>query len=122
MPITGISSVWYPVEDWERAKQFYADILGLRLDACNDTAGWAAFSAGEGNPPLFLVRKPEMVRRGGGAVVGFEVTEYATLRHKIIAFGTQIDNDVQESDTVRIYTVYDPDGNALELSETKPHP
>ena len=58
MPITSISSIWYAVEDWERAKQFYNEILGLHLNACSDEAGWAAYHAGEGGLPFFLVRKP----------------------------------------------------------------
>ncbi len=119
MPITSMSSVWYPVADWERAKRFYADILGLRLDVCSDTAGWAVFYAGATDIPFFLVRKPTIENRAGGGVVSFDVTDIETMLQKIADFGCLVDANVQESDSVRIYTVYDPDGNALELSEPK---
>ncbi len=119
MPITEISSVWYPVEDLERAKRFYSEILGLILHACDDDSGWAAFHAGTGGTPFFLVRKPEAGTRGGGAVVTFEVTDCQTFLQYLVDWDVNIDPLIQESDSVRIYTIYDPDGNAIELSETK---
>lgn len=117
MPITSISSVWYPVKEWEPAKRFYSEALGLSAIARNDETGWAAFSAGEASPPVFLVRKPAAEGRGG-AVVTFDVTDAEAMLERIGAFGAKVDAHIQEGDAVRIYTVYDPDGNAVELSET----
>jgi predicted enzyme related to lactoylglutathione lyase len=119
MPVTAIASVWYPVTDWERAKAFYTGVLGLSLEAYDDIAGWAAYRVGLGSPPFFLVRKPVAALPGGGGTVTFAVTESGPLREQIVASGGRVNTYIQESAAVRIYTVYDPDGNVLELSEKK---
>ena len=40
-----ISAVWYPVSQWEAAKTFYGEVLGLALAQVNDTAGYGVADA-----------------------------------------------------------------------------
>ena len=86
MPIQSIVSVWYPVSDWQRAKRFYTEVLGLQIEACDDTAGWIACRAPAGGPPLFLVRKPSTDMKGG-AVVSFDVDDVDDLIPQVVAAG-----------------------------------
>ncbi len=120
MPILGMSSIWYPVAEWERAKTFYTDLLGLSLQACDNAAGWASLAVGSPSIPFFLVRNARKAG-SGGPVLGFDVTDAATLLSRLTTAGIRVDAHVQEGAGVRIYTVYDPDGNAIELSETIQH-
>ena len=117
MPVTGISSICMYVADWEQAKRFYGEVLGLQSASCSDSAGWAAFATSSPAPPFFLIRNPARAGKSGGTVVGFDTTDTAALLEAIRRAGGKVGEDVQEGEGVRIYTVYDPDGNALELSE-----
>jgi len=119
MTLKGLASIYYPVADWPRAKRFYGEALGLALTACDDQAGWAAFSIGPSAPPLFLCKKPEAAGANGGPVVGFLVADADAVMQRIVDAGGSIDGNVQEGPTVKIFTVRDPDGNTLELSEPK---
>ena len=119
MSIQAVASIWYPVSDWERAKAFYGGTLGLQLDFSDDESGWAAYSTERPGPPFFLVHKPEEAGGGGGGVIGFLVTNTHEFLDRLALAGVTIDDEVQDSDTVRIYTIYDPDGNPIELTEPK---
>lgn len=111
-----INAVWYPVRNWQAAKHFYGELLGLKLNHCNDDMGWAAYGT-ENGVPIFLVRKPEMAGRGGGATVTLETADFEGLIERLRKVGVKIDDDQPETDTVQLVTAYDPDGNAVEISK-----
>jgi predicted enzyme related to lactoylglutathione lyase len=112
-----ISAVWYPVSRWQEAKRFYCEVLGLSQTHCDDERGWVAFSTGSG-PPLFLVRRPERVGKGGGAVVTLECPDVDALRERLTRTGGRVEEELQEGAGVQIFTFYDPDGNYLKASES----
>jgi predicted enzyme related to lactoylglutathione lyase len=114
-----IAAVWYPVSRWQEAKRFYSEVLGLPQTLCDDERGWVAFSTG-GGPPLFLVRRTELVGKGGGAVVTLECPDLDALRERLTRAGARLEEQLQEGGAVRILTFYDPDGNCLETSEAVP--
>lgn len=117
VPVVGIASVWYPVSNWERAKRFYGEALGLRLLSADDQAGWAAFAA-ESSVPFFLVRQPAYDGDREGGVVSFKVTEADAMLERLIAAGARVGpTDLQPA--IRNITVYDPDGNRFELTEAR---
>lgn len=117
MPVTGISSVWYPVSVWERAKRFYGEALGLRLLSADDQAGWAAYSA-ESAVPFFLLRQPEQAGAKHGAVVSFHVTEADALLERLVAAGATV-GPIDLQPAIRNITLFDPDGNRFELTEAR---
>jgi predicted enzyme related to lactoylglutathione lyase len=109
-----ISAVWYAVSQWEEAKRFYCEVLGLKLNHWSDEAGWAAFST-DGGPPFFLVRRPDLVGGQGNATVTFETADLDAFHERLARAGVPVE-PIQESNA-RIFTLYDPDGNRLEVSE-----
>jgi len=109
-----ISAVWYAVNRWDEAKHFYGEVLGLKQTYCNDEAGWAAFAT-DGTPPLFLVRRPDSVRGDANATVTLETERLEALYGRLAQMGVRVE-PIQEANT-RIFTLYDPDGNRLEVSE-----
>jgi predicted enzyme related to lactoylglutathione lyase len=109
-----MAAVWYPVRDWEEAKHFYGEVLGLQAARADDAAGWVAYATG--GPPLFIVRRPELAGLPGGPVVTFDHPDLEDLRDRIAASGCRVDEELQLSGPLLIMTFYDPDGNRLEAS------
>ena len=109
-----LAAVWYPVSQWEAAKAFYGEILGLEVTQVNDDLGWAAYNSG--SLPLFIIRRPELVA-GGGAVATFRVADLEALHDRLVSSGAQVDEQLQLSGNLLIMTFYDPDGNRLEAAQ-----
>ncbi len=119
-----ITAIWFPVSDWEKAKQFYGGALALPVTHVNDADGWAAYATG--GVPLFIVRRP---RRGGddthglgGAIVTFASDDLEALRDRIEAAGARVENQLERSGDLLIMTFYDPDGHRLEASQVVAKP
>ena len=110
-----ISAIWFPVTDWERAKAFYGQALGLPLRQLNDADGWAAYATG--GAPLFIVRRPAARAGARGPVVTFASDDLEALRDRLEAAGARVENDLAHSGDLLIMTFYDPDGHRLEASQ-----
>jgi catechol 2,3-dioxygenase-like lactoylglutathione lyase family enzyme len=63
--VKGVANVWVPVEDVERALNFYQNILGFSV--IKQDGPWAEVDANGLNG-----REPEGVQAGGGPVVTFQ--------------------------------------------------
>jgi predicted enzyme related to lactoylglutathione lyase len=111
-----MNAIWYPIRDWEAAKRFYGETLGLKQTQVSDEQGWAAYAVA-GGPPFFLVRKPERAGVPGGAVITFEVDDLAATREQLLRADVRIDGATQEGTVFRVITAYDPDGNMVEISQ-----
>ncbi|MDF2626691.1 MAG: Glyoxalase-like domain [Symbiobacteriaceae bacterium] len=111
-----INSMWYPIAQWLAAKRFYGELLGLTQTHCSDEMGWAAYDTGTG-VPLFLVRKPNRAGVPGGAVVTFECENVDEVIARLKQAGVKVESSGAEGDSVRTFSIYDPDGNLLELSD-----
>jgi catechol 2,3-dioxygenase-like lactoylglutathione lyase family enzyme len=108
-----IAAVRYPVDQWQAAKHFYRDVLGLPLIDSDDGLGHATFGT-EGGPPLELVRHPVRAGAGGGAMVSLVCPDVEALRARLLEAGARVEPELQESPSARILTFYDPDGNPIE--------
>lgn len=111
-----INAIWYPVAQWQAAKRFYGELLGLRQTQCSDEMGWAAYDDGSGLP-LFLVRRPNRAGVPGGAVVTLECADLDETVARLKQAGVKVEWAGNEGDSVRTFSIYDPDGNLLELSD-----
>jgi predicted enzyme related to lactoylglutathione lyase len=67
--LRGVAVVWMPVENIERAKSFYRDILGLAIQ--NEDGPWAEVNANELTIGL-NGREPGGTAAAGGPVVTFQ--------------------------------------------------
>ncbi|MCC7358532.1 MAG: VOC family protein [Anaerolineales bacterium] len=110
-----LSAIWFPVSDWERAKAFYGQALGLPLRQLNDADGWAAYATG--GAPLFIVRRPGLPANPGGPVVTFASDDLEALRDRLETAGARVNNDLAHSGDLLIMTFYDPDGHRLEAAQ-----
>ena len=117
--LKGLAYVLLPSSDLVRSVGFYKDVLGLPLVWLEREQGHAAVQADD----LLLVLSTREPPKGeGGAVLAFEVEAIdaacATLREKGVVFKEGID----EHGGRRTARFSDPDGNLLELNQTKPPP
>ena len=113
--IEGISTVWVPVTDMDRALEFYGDTLGLDIEQQDDD--WSLVLAG--HVRIGLNGRPDESPAGeGGAVIAFGVSdEIEDAIDQLRAEGVDIAGDVSEHPWGKVATFRDPDGNELQLYE-----
>lgn len=114
--IQGVSNIWMPVEDIERAVDFYQNKLGLPIVKQN--GNWAEFEA-DGLRIGLNGREPQGARIGGGPVLTFSPDESLedavdTLSNQGVDFAAGI----SEHPWGRVATFKDSEGNDLQLYES----
>ncbi len=109
-------SVTFSVRDLDRACDFYASMLGLKLAYRNKKTGWAEFDLG---PARLALQQREPYGGGANPLVTIRVTNIdrtvATLKQRGVAFEN---NGVIHDDFFgRWVHCKDIDGNVLNLFE-----
>jgi predicted enzyme related to lactoylglutathione lyase len=113
--IDGISVVWVPVSDMDRALEFYGDTLGLDIEQQEDD--WSMVVAGAVRIGL-NGRNEENSGGEGGAVIAFAVSDdIEDSVSELSAAGVEIAGGVSEHPWGKVATFLDPDGNELQLYE-----
>lgn len=113
--IQGVSNVWMPVQDIDRAMDFYQNKLGLNM--VKQDGNWAEFEQ-DGLRIGLNGREPEGARIGGGPVLTFkpdEVMEDAVSRFE--EQGIEFAAGIAEKPWGRVATFKDSEGNDLQLYE-----
>lgn len=109
-----MNAIWYPVAKWEEAKRFYGEILGLRQTHCSDELGWVAYNVGP--VPFFLVRNADRAGVPGGGAITLEHEDIDGIYRLLRDAGVRVEETTRETDSVRNLTLFDQDGNMLEIS------
>lgn len=113
--IDGISVVWLPVSDMDKALEFYGDTLGLDIEQQEDE--WSMVVAGSVRIGL-NGRDQESSGGEGGAVIAFAVSDdIEAAVDELKAAGVSIAGDVTEHPWGKVATFLDPDANELQLFE-----
>jgi predicted enzyme related to lactoylglutathione lyase len=113
--IDGISVVWLPVSDMDRALEFYGDTLGLDIEEHQDD--WSLVVAGATRIGL-NGRSEEMAGGEGGAVIAFAVSDdIDSAVDELATAGVEVAGGVSEHPWGKVATFRDPDGNELQLFE-----
>jgi predicted enzyme related to lactoylglutathione lyase len=113
--IKGMANVWVPVEDTDRAVDFYENTLGLPV--VKRDGPWAEVDA-NGVRIGLNGREPRGTRAGGGPVLTFQPDDsleetVEQLRGKGVEFSAEI----SDHDWGRVATFKDSEGNDLQLYE-----
>lgn len=125
MAITGIEVMSVPVTDQERAKKFYADVLGFTVEmdaAISDGMRWVMLRPPGAGSAITLVNWLEDMKAGclRGIVLGCDDIEQAVA--DLIARGLAFNEDTTaEAPWGRWRTFADPDGNGWVLQQTSGH-
>jgi predicted enzyme related to lactoylglutathione lyase len=105
-----------PVQDLNRADEFYGQTLGLRRNP-NTGLPWVEFELG--NVTLALV-PPDVMGEEFHAIghqmpIALRVPDVEKAKEKLEAEGVEFPSGVIDSGVCRIADFHDPDGNALQL-------
>lgn len=109
------------VSDWEAARKWYADKLGLQESWATDEGGWAEFPVPGTGTTLGLARlgEGETPPGPGGVNITFGVEDIAAARSELEAKGVQFLGPTDElPGMVRIATFQDLDGNVMLLAQS----
>jgi predicted enzyme related to lactoylglutathione lyase len=121
--IKHLSIVSYNVSDWQRAKKFYGETLGLPVAAfITDEVGWMEFGKKDDvHLAIGLWRGPGPMPGGnGGAVAVFEVDDAYAAVDELRKKGVRCNDVVAIPDMVTYADFFDPDGNRLEVAGPPP--
>jgi predicted enzyme related to lactoylglutathione lyase len=105
------------VTNLDRAIDWYQSVLGFTLLYRADDIGWCELSTAVPGVSVGLSQN-ESVTQGGGATNVWGVADILAAKAHLDAHSVRQDGDIQHiPDLVKLLTFYDPDGNAMMLSE-----
>ena len=111
--VAGVSNVWVPVSDMDRAVAFYRDVLGLALKM--QSPEWSEFDADGLNIGL-NARESTGGGAGGGAVITFQPEAgIEAEKSRLEDAGAQFTGDVSSYDWGSVAPFKDSEGNDLQL-------
>ena len=114
--IRGVANIWMPVQNIDRALDFYENILGLPV--VKKDGSWAEIDA-NGVMVGLNGREPEGAGSEGGPVLTFQTEgsledAVADLKER----GVEFPEEISEHYWGRIATFKDSEGNTLQLYES----
>jgi catechol 2,3-dioxygenase-like lactoylglutathione lyase family enzyme len=106
------------VTDIEKSIEWYQNVLGFKLLYRADEIGWCEMSTAVPGVNVGLSQN-ESVAQGGGATNVWGVTDIDVAKAHLDAHGVRQDGDIRHiPGLVKLITFYDPDGNAMMLSQS----
>lgn len=113
--LKGVANVWMPVEDIDRAVDFYENVLGLPL--VKRDGQWAEVDA-NGVRVGLNGREPAGTRAEGGPVLTFQAeSSLEETVEDLKQRGVEFPEGISEHDWGRVTTFRDTEGNNLQLYE-----
>lgn len=105
--------------DVERAVAFYSKGLGLGVRVC--TEAYAELDAGEGNPPLALLRRDTEASFSTGYTpfLHFVVDDVDESVRSLVQEGALLDGPVKHPAKGKVAALRAPDGHMIALSATE---
>jgi predicted enzyme related to lactoylglutathione lyase len=106
---------WFSVNDFEGAKKFYGNVLGLKKTF--DTPEWAEFAGAEGEQSIGVAVNPRAGKEPGATIV-LRVENIEHERKRLETAGVKFEGKIEEiPGIVRLTTFRDPSGNRLQLAQ-----
>ena len=111
--VAGVSNVWVPVSDMDRAVGFYRDVLGLSLKM--QSPEWSELDA-EGLSIGLNGRETASPSSSGGAVISFSPEAgIEEEKSRLEGAGVQFTGDVSSYEWGSVAPFKDSEGNDLQL-------
>jgi predicted enzyme related to lactoylglutathione lyase len=106
------------VTDIDRSIAWYAEVLGFTLLYRADEIGWCEMATRVPGVNVGLSQN-ESVTQGGGATNVWGVADIDVAKAHLDAHGVRQDGEIQHiPGLVKLITFFDPDGNAMMLSQS----
>jgi len=117
--LKGLSVVSVNVTDWEGAKKFYGQTLGLPVHFdTGKEVGWCEFGeAGKTTFAINLWQESSPPPRGGATPV-FDVDDANQAVAELRKRGVKCDDVVTIPNMVSFANVYDPEGNRFQVAQS----
>jgi predicted enzyme related to lactoylglutathione lyase len=107
---------WFSVDDFDQAKRFYGDVLGLKKTL--EIEQWAEFCGGEGEASIGVSGRQITTSREPGATVVLRVDDIARECKRLESGGVKFEGKTEEiPGMVKLATFRDPSGNRLQLCQ-----
>lgn len=117
--VTGVDFVVLPVEDLDRARAFYTDVLGLEPSKLWQRDGMPAlgaeFETGSLTIALMDVAATGREFQAGAGAVALRVADVAAERERLAAEGVEFAVELMDSGVCHQAIFHDTEGNALIL-------
>ena len=115
MTVTGVDFVTLPTKDWEQARKFYEEVLGLPFGK-----QWGSMPAGEfeaGNLTIAVMQSDAfgMEFAPHSAPVALHVEDVEAARAELESQGVEFKGETIDSGVCLQAIFEDPDGNILDL-------
>lgn len=113
-----IAFTMYPVENLERARDFYEQTLGLTVSKISAGGAWVEYDLPDGGC-FAITNLAEGVKpsSNSGGSVAFEVEDLDQLVSHLKTKGVQFKLDIFSSPVCRMAIILDSEGNALTLHQ-----
>jgi predicted enzyme related to lactoylglutathione lyase len=113
-----IAFTMYPVEDMQRARNFYEKILGLSVGATTADGAWVEYDLpGGGCFAITTLAKGLKPGLDMGGRVAFEVDNLLELLSDLKSKLVQVKLDIFSSPVCKLAIIMDSEGNAVILHE-----
>jgi predicted enzyme related to lactoylglutathione lyase len=111
--INGVDFIAFPTKDWEAAKKFYGETLGLPFGK-----QWGEMPAGEFETGTVTIALMQVDAFGidfspNSTPFEFHVDDFDAAKAELESRGVEFDTDVIDSGVCKQAIFQDPDGNAL---------
>jgi len=105
---------WFSAKDFEKTKEFYSDVLGLKEIFA--AQGWAEFAETKGDVAIGLAENPPTGREPGATIV-LQVPDIEGERQRLETRGVKFEGKTEEvPGIVKLATFRDPSHNRLQLA------
>ena len=112
-----VAFTMYPVKDWQRARAFYGETLGLTIGSKAPNGDWTEYDLpGGGCLALFATKDIEPSASAGGSIA-FEVDDLDATIAKLEGLGVEFKAKMIHSSVCRMSVILDSEGNSIILHE-----
>jgi predicted enzyme related to lactoylglutathione lyase len=113
-----VAFTMFAVEDAERARGFYENVLGLTRGLAAPNGVWTEYDLpGGGCLALFRHPDPKFARPAGGASIAFEVSDLDALNERLVSQGVVYQGEMVHGPNCRMSNILDSEGNAIILHQ-----
>ena len=113
--ITGVDFVSIATRDFERALDFYGNVLGLPRTVMYGRSPGAEFETGNLTLQILESEAFGMTYQTDNHPIAFQVEDVASARAELESRGVEFHGDILDSGVCHMAFFKDPDGNALML-------
>ena len=115
MTIRGIDYIYYEVSDVAKSKEFYRDVLGMKIGKESEGGEWVEFDLGN----LALGIGSYSQGGAGGTMAALAIEDVGAACEELKAKGVPITMGPEEFPVCSMAVITDPDGNKLMLHARK---